>query len=252
MSQNGLVITASKNTGGKKDATGAFIPGAKKLCAFKGWDPEKIARIDNTLPFHQRGAALCQAIEARAREIDMVAVFCHGWSTGIQLGIRSPLGWKTEADEAVWHRFCAALAAAAYDIAIGLYACSTGDGPDGEETPDAPGAGDDSFGDLLRDELCCLGATSCRVVSHTTAGHAYHNPDVVLFDGNGMPYGARGGLVLVAPDDRPRRNAFRRLLRQDAYDSKTPGWGTAWRLMGATPRALALSIQDEVDRATRR
>lgn len=234
-----LVFAAAHNTPNKKDATGAFLPGAQKLCKALGVGQDGVVhRIDNTLPFIHRGRKVCDVLRSKPGR-SIVAFFCHGWSTGLQLGFRSSRAWRTKHDEVNWNRLVRYLAEVP-SVSIPLYACSTGDGPDGEETPDAPGAGDDSFGDLLRDALCRAGATRCRVVSHTTAGHSFHNPDVILFDGEGRPFGGRGGAVLVPPTSCPERDAFRRLLRRDGKD------GIAWKLPSHTLRDLSRMIAEEV------
>ena len=75
---------------------------------------------------------------------NVLALFCHGWKGGVQLG---PYSQDVRA-------LVRALELRAYsDLAIVLYACSTGDGidPDGPEGP-APG-GEGGFADALRDAL---------------------------------------------------------------------------------------------------
>jgi hypothetical protein len=109
------------------------------------------------------------------RRVPRVLVpFSHGYQHGVQFGIRSPRHPNfTLGDLIRWQRFCDLLSRPVDDwftaTTAVLYACSTGDDPDGD--PDtAPGSGDGSFADCLRDNLCDRWSTQCRVMAHTTAG----------------------------------------------------------------------------------
>jgi hypothetical protein len=200
-----LIIRPDSNTPGKKDYTGAFLPESN---AFKHVEERghlnnvEVVTFDNTLDFDARRRTLLKKIEklrgADVSGLDCLAIFCHGWSTGIQAGITTK---KIPA-------FLAALSCV-YKIDDGLrvllYCCSTG-ADDDDSADEAPGLGDGlsgqnlgdgSFADAFRDELCKLGAIDCRVVAHTTAGHTTQNPNVIIFEGNASPIGGVGGYMPV-------------------------------------------------------
>ena len=218
------IFHPKKNSPGKRDVTGAFRPGAMKFQAARGG---LIHEVDNGRPFRERADEVLECLELQ-HDAGVVAFFCHGWRTGIQLGFRSPKHPRySQQDRIRWVKLVDLLSRD-QEVEVLLYACSTGQDPDPEDDPaewaftgpgsgpwwseDDPDAyGDDSFGDLLRDALCYYMAENCRVVSHFTAGHAWHNPDLVFFDGLGMPYGARGGITFWRTQQQ--RRVLRRLLK---------------------------------------
>jgi hypothetical protein len=198
-----IIITPKSNTKGKKDFTGAFKPEA--LAFKKRVDSSAVlVSFDNTLPMPGRRQQLYERLHEvlagphPVGSIDTLAIFCHGWSTGIQAGL-------TTKD---CHTFATVLAPAAVtSLTVALYCCSTGADP-GDNKFNAPGSdvngvaynlGDGSFADTLRDELCKVGLISCRVMAHRTAGHTTHNPQVIFFDGDQSPLGGTGGTMPVTP-----------------------------------------------------
>jgi len=233
-----IAFAPKHNSPGKSDAD-EFQRGARLFVEHYGSDPKRnVHLIDNSLGFNARGRQLCDALwEHHKSEIKEWGFFCHGWSRGIQLGVRSPI--HPQHNKAIWESFVKELGSNMLPPLIGLYACSTGDDPPGDEGDDGPGAGDNSFADLLRDALCWYGATQCRVVAHETAGHAWHNPDVVLFDGNGNPYGGAGGdrvVPLRVPYRARHRAAFRRLLLKNRM---------AWDLIRHSMQRIQKAVEKE-------
>ena len=202
MSEAGIIFAPKWNTPGKSDATGAFIPEAKRLAARRGG---RLVLVDNTLgkvAMRQRVLdELASATQHRdgccdgneSHRLGFVAFFCHGYSKGIQLGF----------DLTNVEMLATAIAAVAEEeVVVPLYACSTasttarllrlGRGP----------GGDGGFADKLRDALCSHGSTFCNVDAHTTAGHSTMNPMVRRFAGDGSPVGGVGGLFLVPQGKR--------------------------------------------------
>ena len=112
---------------------------------------------------------------------DVLAIFGHGWETGIQCGF----GLAQVGDLA------GALAGAARAPRVILYGCLTAEGT-------GPG-GDGGFADALRDALCAAGAAWAQVDAHVTAGHCCRIPYVRRFEGAGVPTGGLGGAYLVTP-----------------------------------------------------
>jgi len=198
------------NTRGKRDATGAFQPGAVKFCRYWGIDPSAIHRVNNRRGFRSRSKEVLQVL---AEAKPQVAVFfCHGWATGIQLGLRSRE--HRLFDPTAWKLFVSYLAAHEDPVVV-LYCCSTGADPD-DDPISAPGYGDNSFGGLLRTSLVEAGAKGCRVFTHRTAGHSFYNPDIVFYEG-----GEPQAQLVVPPYGRRRRRLYR-LLKATKLPWKIP------------------------------
>lgn len=209
-----LIFTPDRNTGDKKDYTGAFLPEAEKFAKTHGLGVPSLFTVK--LEPHRRRHNMAQAILGgiHKHKPKVVVMFCHGYATGLQLGFNSPKRkGVTKTDKGYFQLLGDAIAEYSANPTVILYACSTGDDPDGD--PDTvPGAGDDSFADLLRDHLCRAGATGCRIVSHTTAGHTTMNPYVKFYDGRGSPLGGVGTGFLVEPKT-PHFKTFVRMLQKD-------------------------------------
>lgn len=185
-----LAFAPTSNLPGKRDATGAFQPEGKALVRLARRGSELVL-IDNNKPFQvRRRQVLAELNSRRGRGATSVAFFCHGFRTGIQLGFRLPhIGALAHAVR----ELCAI-----DEIVIALYCCSTGADQKGQPLT-APGTGEGSFADRLRDRLCAEGAVHCRVVAHTTVAHTTKNPRVVFMDGMGVPGGGVGGYAPVSP-----------------------------------------------------
>lgn len=178
---NALIVTPDRDqTPG--DWSGAFAVEAQRLRReiYPG-----AARLSVNLDGSPR-AQRVQLLDAlaKAEQLQLLAILCHGWRTGLQIG------WSQQdlpqlAD--------ALAAAAAPDLVVVLYACSTA-----KDAPDSPGtAGDGGFADVLRDALAQkLPAWRGWVDAHDRAGHCCRNPYV-----RRMVAGACvGGDWLIAPD----------------------------------------------------
>lgn len=174
-----LALYPRWDTWPRKDVTGAFRPEALEFARIHGG---VASSIDNRQSADRMRADVLATLEA-AGPVAAVAFFCHGWASGIQLGFRLPQVME--------------LAEAIADVCpsgapiVPLYCCSTASGL----RRSAPG-GDGGFADRLRDALCVVGATGCRVIAHSTAGHTTRNPWVRDFSG---PEAAVGGSWLVEP-----------------------------------------------------
>lgn len=203
-----LVVTPSHDSPGRHDFSGAFDPEAR---AFSRMYVCERRYIDNTQPQLKRMKEYVLQLEAlKPRTLVQLS---HGYKHGTQLGPRSPghPAFRFAGNHDWWERMVNALATH-IDPVVVLYACSTGDDP--EDDPDsAPGSGDGSYADELRDALCRAGATRCRVIAHTTAGHCTQNPHVKAFDGLGSPLGGVGAMPLCP---RGYEGAWARMLRTDA------------------------------------
>lgn len=168
-----LVLTADRDTPGRRDYVGAFRPEADAFVSKHGGT---VVRIDQSQNAAGRFRQTLQAIEEHQPD---VLVYCgHGLRRSLpQLG--AGLGNIAS--------LAGALALGSTAPLVVLYACSAADGV-------APG-GEGGFCDALRDALCNAEATGCRVLGHSTAGHAVRNPYVREFRSETT----LGGTWLVAP-----------------------------------------------------
>jgi hypothetical protein len=218
---NDIEVYPSKPKAKKADAT-EFRRGALLYSKYCGPYESKIVVIDNKDTKQQQAEAVLEALK-NFKGHHRIAFFCHGYSNGIQFGIRSN-------DSILWWKFVESICECARGSVssqmagspnVLLYACSTGTDPDGN--PDtAPGSGDNSFADRLRDSICWSGGYYCRVVAHTTTGHAWHNPNVKIFDGNGSPYGGVGSSLLFSNPTMIK--TFRGFLQYDQVGKRPKNW----------------------------
>lgn len=193
MKQKLLIFVPTTNAAGRNDVTGAFLPSAQKLSAL--YPGSEIVRFDNTKQLPVRATAVLAAIDARVDGgFTSVSFLCHGWVDGIQAGFTRRTAPKLAAAIAKMASTPPRIVRDA--VIVPLYCCSTGDDP-GDQPTQAAGTGDNSFADKLRDALCAAGQVNCRVVAHTTAGHTTQNPNVLFFDGMGIPDGGVGGYAPV-------------------------------------------------------
>lgn len=169
-----LALTGDRNHR-RVDYTGAFRPESRAFAQHHG---AVIRAIDLSLSEIGRRKAVYAAIDAV--KPTALAIFCHGYVSGLQLGVRR-----------VHARELAARLSAHGCSRVVLYACSTGGGPGYE--------GDGGFADRLRDELCRAGERECVVDAHDRAGHTTRLPYVRRFEGRGSPVGGTGGSWLVEP-----------------------------------------------------
>ena len=110
-----MAFACSRNSAGKKDATGAFLPEARAWCAEMGADMHELDPSVGAGAMRNRVLAVLQ----QAERPEAVAFFCHGWATGIQLGFKG-------AREAQLLGEC--IAARNPECVLVLYCCSTGQG----------------------------------------------------------------------------------------------------------------------------
>jgi hypothetical protein len=197
------VFYSSKNTPGINpktgkpwaDATGAFVPESKAFCKTLGIPPENRIGIDCRISAGRRRKLVTFGIKSLfnpADPISAVACFCHGWSSGIQLGLtRDIIGDFLQESKPF-------LGPAVTWI---LYACSTAenDVPDSKTENIGPGT-DGGFADRLRDEMTELGIGG-RVYAHKKPGHSTENPTVIVFPADPVEgyLDLVGGFWLVAP-----------------------------------------------------
>lgn len=178
-----VAIHATKNTPGKSDATGAFVPEARAFAKLHGC---QAFGFDNTASARDQRAEVA-AILARHTGLDSVAIFCHGLRRSLKCGY--DMAHVGELADAI-------AGATASDVRVALYACSTG-------------ATDDGFAATLAAALSARGKTGW-VDAHTSAGHATKNPEVRRF-AIGMPIGE----WLVSPTDKRAWKAWREALTTD-------------------------------------
>lgn len=200
------------NTKGRKDATGAFQPEARRFLEHHKQAPDRLYIIDNSAPKSaMRRQVLDVLTSYHGTCIECVAFFCHGYKTGMQFGFT-----KSDLDE-----LASELALLGReDLSVPLYACDTARDADKDRLDDLEEfGGDGGFADELRDALCRAGVRYCCVDAHTTAGHTSRNPHVRRFEGMGSPLGGTGGYYIVPRKNRKAWTAWRKLLKTDfRYD----------------------------------
>jgi len=217
---NTIVFAPEFNSHNKKaDATGAFQPEARRFMKRHGISSDLYHLIDNTgrgKPGGKPGPkdkarmkrqvleAIDSVLQANV-ELRGVAIFSHGYRTGIQFGF-------TNKDAGA---LASSIACASHPtVRVPLYACDTGRDADRKREDDLEAfGGDGGFADTLRDALCVQAARDNMVWAHTTAGHTTRNPHVRLFPGLGSEYGNTGGFYVVARSNRKLWNAWRNALR---------------------------------------
>jgi hypothetical protein len=185
-----LILVPDANSPGKHDATGAFWPAAQAFARFRGEEPDAVIRhFPAAMSMAARRKASVEAIDAVYRRIDTLAVFCHGYKTGIQAGFTAAqVGPLAELLKARMAR----------EARVLLYACDTGRDGDEEDDDDreaGPG-GDEGFADLLRDAAARLDHR-VEVMAHVTRGHTVWNPYARRFVAGAV---AKGGDWYVSPD----------------------------------------------------
>jgi hypothetical protein len=201
-----IAFAPKYNTKGRKDATGAFIPEAKRFLEYHECDPGGINLIDNSKSTRSMRKQVLDVLrDVPDDTVRGVAFFCHGYRRGIQFGFNTLV--------------CTELARELFRVGgdavvVPLYACDTARDTDRQRKDDlASMGGDGGFADTLRDRLCQVGGWLCTVDAHTTAGHTTRNPHVRRFDGLGLPVGGAGGYYLVSRRHKPMWRAWRAALR---------------------------------------
>lgn len=187
-----LAICPSTNSPGKKDATGAFIPEARKWAKIHDGVVEQ---FDNTPSLARRRAQVNDILRKhKGAGHDGIGFFCHGLTKQIQTGHRL----------ADVHGLATLLTDCTVDHGpvVALYACDAGD----TQIKNGPG-GDGGFADALRDALVRCNVRHWwegHVDAHATTGHATTNPYVRRFTcAIAVPseevLGLVGGEWIVAP-----------------------------------------------------
>ena len=148
MGYNVFAVTPATNSDDRKDATGAFIPGAQRLArayggSFKSFDNVGADTKKNFL----------QTIKDGPGSLDMFAYFGHGWTT--QLGSAKIYTEKDIDDlaEVLQGKLN-------QDATVVLYACWAGSSG--------------GFSTKLQEKIGC----GVWVYGHTSKGHSFANPDV--------------------------------------------------------------------------
>jgi len=180
-----LILTPDRDSRGRRDYSGAFAPEARAFAQLHHLPSTSVQSIDCTRTAPERRKHVLESLSrlGAAGPIDLLACFCHGYQTGLQVGFDNSS--VRDLARALVHHGCSPR------LRVALYACSSG-GSRGE-------AGDGGLADRLRDALCTAGCVDCVVDAHATVGHTTRNPYVRRFEGRGSPVGGMGGQWIVAP-----------------------------------------------------
>lgn len=210
MGQKHMIFTPDRNTDGS-DYTGAFKPESERYARwYEGQgDTVEVHAININAERWERVDAMERAIDG-AHGIDRLAFFCHGWKTGMQLGLRC----DTEDDRERLLMFAGHVyRQSTAQLKVSLYACLTGKG------------GADSFANELFKALRFRGCADVSVFGHTDAGHATRNADAIIFSADHPD-----GEVVAQPRTPMNRHFDKRL------DDKTDS--LRWRAPYMTVEAL--------------
>lgn len=187
LGRRALVLAPLYDTPGRKDASGAFLPESRKFVAVN-----KLAAVvrgfDSNRALADRRRE-CSLVLSRSADLDVVALFCHGWRNGVQAG------WTSS--HAAGLADLIALASRPSSV-VCLYCCDTGRDQDTQTQDDRQDSvgGQGGFADLLFEGLKARGWHG-KLFGHTTAGHTTWNPWVRIWGDWGLE--PRDGEWLVVP-----------------------------------------------------
>lgn len=193
-----IALYAGYNLPGRRDSSGAFKPEAIRFAELHG---TKAQDFDNRLGNVARSRAVENLITtlgtALGGEVELIALFCHGWRAGLQTGhrLRTVRGLAD-----------AIARSSAPHVRVVLYACSTGAAPNNE-----PG-GEGGFADTLRDALVARGCRGGWVDAHTKPGHTTKMPYLRRFL---IEESVKGGEWVVEPVKPPWARWKRQLKSTD-------------------------------------
>ena len=187
-----LVFAPKNNTGSKKDATGAFQPESQRFMKFWNIPNDKLFLINNKNNNKNKKEMAMEVIDILCDHPNMVNFIfaCHGYRTGMQFGFNN--GNVEDLCREIDH---ASMTDAPNVV---FYSCDVARDADKDRKDDLKEfGGDGGFCDQVRDHLCELGSIWCEVIGHSSTGHTMRNPNVMLFEGEGIPYGGYGGRYMV-------------------------------------------------------
>jgi hypothetical protein len=193
------VFYSEKNSHGKKDAIGAFIPQATKFSNIHKVPVDCRIGVDCSRGhnYANRRGQVLEGLKRAANSspgfVDHIVFFCHGWPKGVQFGI---LRHEIRSFLLSIQPFVTS------SVSFTLYSCLNAENDVREFIPRSIGHGTDGgFADVLRDQMFFLGGTG-YVDAHKLKGHTTKNPTLVRFrtDRVENPYGGGiGGFWLVEP-----------------------------------------------------
>jgi hypothetical protein len=173
-SKRALILAPAFDTPGRKDASGAFQPEARKFVAANGL-LASVCLFDSNRAMTDRRYEAARAI-SRSSGVHVFALFCHGWKDGIQAG------WRAKDAPALADLLVLAGSPA---CTVVLYACDAARDADADRDDDRqPGpGGEGGFADLLAQAMIAR-KWSGRLFAHSTAGHTTQNPHVRTWGGD--------------------------------------------------------------------
>lgn len=221
MSLRHILFTGDRDSGTEHDFVGAFKPEADRYQKYwqEQGDAVDLHRVDLSQKGHAaRVAQLVKALND-GDPVDRFVCCCHGWPTGMQLGLSS----DTDDDRDALASFAAVLTGRSTPrLQIALYCCSTG--------KSEVGCGIGSFADRFRMALVAAGRPDVTIFAHATAGHTTRNPAVRFF----FPK-QPGGVDLAEPGTAAWRKLDARL-----HDGNDPfRWQIPYLTLDAARAAIA-------------
>ncbi len=199
--KNIIVFAPDHDKPGKADAR-EFKKEARRFMAHHSIPEENLYIINNKRTKIQMRQDVLKHIKNFPNDIDSYMFSCHGFKSGFQFGFR--IKHIPQLIRAMAKRFVYVPGVhddSLYPL-VSFYACDMARNLDRDRKNDLDKfGGDGGFADEFRDELCRQGFIYCRVMAHTSAGHAFRNPNARFFEGMGSPEGGTGGFYVVHRKD---------------------------------------------------
>jgi hypothetical protein len=203
---NHLVLIPNRKTAGP-EFTGEFTRESRRYAKYYTSQGDTVTLHEIDVSSRADKLAQVQQLIA-STTFDVLVFFCHGWRTGIQLG----LGIGTAKRVAALEETAKMIAKSSTPkLHVVLYCCLTGGTDTGDPT------GDGGFADRLRDALCAEGCTGVSVFAHTTAGHTTRNANVRFFVGSGSSTEGKGGVDVVT-----HKTPESHVLYEKLHDANSP------------------------------
>jgi hypothetical protein len=194
------------NTKGRRDATGAFQPEAKRFLKYHKQSFDNLFLIDNKQTRAKMRKQVLKILRSLHCSNPCIAFFCHGYRLGIQFGF------------CVGHAGSLARAITKLNpVSVVFYSCDVARDRDRSRRDDITDTigGDGGFADVVRDEFAAAGARwGMNVDGHTTPGHTTRNPFVRRFAVESTD-GGRGGYYIVSRKQKKLWSKWRQELKTD-------------------------------------
>jgi len=202
-----IALAPMHNSKGKKDATAAFQPEARRFLEYHGQPESNLYLIDNHKTKANMRGQVADAISSHCG-IRCIGFFCHGSKRGMQFGYDKRNVHLLAGDIAEYSR---------PEVDIPFYSCDVARDGDRERKDDLEAfGGDGGFCDELRDALCEIYEGFWGdVFGHTSVGHTSLNANFRVFPGMGSPIGGTGGFYIIHRLKKQHWQTWLKMIKTD-------------------------------------